>query len=443
MVPAPGTPPRITHLTITLEGHVKRPTTTAILTALLLIISGCSGGSGTAKSSDANTFEFWSFTGINQKADVATYTKAHPEMKVKLTEVGSTTETAQKLTAALAGGKVPDLALIQGDDLPKFMQSAENFVDLTTLGAGTIKGNYLDWVISQSTTKDGKIIGIPTDVGGLAIAYRTDLFKAAGLPTDREEVSKLWPTWDAFIEVGKQYVQATGKPFLDNAPTSVYFQAVNQGTERYYGNTDRKPVYNTNPQVKAAFDLALKAMAAGISAKQSSFSSGWTAGMGKGEFAVVAAPAWMLGSIRTNAPDTSGKWDVAKIPGNAGNWGGSYLAIPKHAKNPKAAWKYITETQSPAGQLAHFLTAGSLPTTPSVYGDPKLLARTDPFFSGAPVGRIYTQSVTSLKPFYIGLEDATIGTEILNVLTSVEQSKVAPDKAWNTAMTNVRNAIRG
>jgi len=305
-----------------------------------------------------------------------------------------------------------------------------------------MKGDYLDWVMKQSTTKDGKIIGIPTDVGGMAIAYRTDLFKAAGLPTNRDEVSKLWPTWDAFLEVGKKYVQATGKPFLDNTSTSIFFQAVNQGSERYY-DADHKLSYDKNPQVKAAFDLALKMTAGGISAKITSWSTGWTAGMSKGDFAVVSAPSWMLNAIHTNAPDTAGKWDVAVIPGVSGNWGGSYLAIPKRAKHQKAAWKYVAEMQSPSGQLAHFLSRGSLPTTPSVYSDPSLVAKTDPFFSDAPIGKIYTQSVVGIKPFYIGPEDATVGIELLNAIISVEQGKVAPTDAWTTAMTNVKNALRG
>ncbi|GIJ51420.1 ABC transporter substrate-binding protein [Virgisporangium aliadipatigenens] len=407
----------------------------AALVVAASLVAGCSGDSG----SDPKTFEFWSFTGINQKADVEVYTKAHPDINVKLTEVGSTTETAQALTAALAGGKVPDLVLIQGDDLPKFMQAPDNFLDLNSRGADKIKGNYLDWVMNQSTTGDGKIIGIPTDVGGLAIAYRTDLFKAAGLPTDRDAVSRLWPTWDDFLEVGKRYVGATGKPFLDNAPTSVYFQAVNQGTQRYY-TPERKLDYG-NAQVKSAFDLTLKFLAANVTAKQSSFSAGWTAGMDKGEFAVVAAPSWMLGSIRTNAPGTAGKWDVARIPGGSGNWGGSYLAIPKRAKNPTAAWNYINEMQSPNAQLEHFLTSGALPSTPSVYADPKLTSRSEPFFSNAPIGKIYTDSVTGLKPFYIGPDDGPIGTEFLNVLVSVEQGKVPPDKAWSTALANVKNAV--
>ena len=411
--------------------------TVAIIATAALLLGGCGGSDG---ESDSKTFEFWSFANINQKADVDVYTKAHPDVRIKLTEVGSTTETAQALTAALAGGKVPDLVLIQADDLPKFMQSPDNFVDLTTLGAGDIKGNYLDWVMSQATTKDNKIIGVPTDVGGLAVAYRTDLFKAAGLPTDRDEVSKLWPTWDEFINVGKQYVQKTGKPFVDNTPTSVFFQAVNQGSQRYY-SADRQLDYD-NEQVKAAFDVTLKAFGAGISAKQGSFSSGWTAAMKKGDYAVVCSPSWMLSQMKTNAPETNGKWDIATIPGGSGNWGGSFLAIPKRAKNAKAAWNYINEMQSPKGQLDHFLMQGSLPTTPSVYTDPQLVGKTDPFFSNAPIGKIYTQSVIGIKPFYFGPQDGPIGTEFLNTLTSVEQGKVNPANAWDTALKNVKNAVR-
>ncbi|MGC4806114.1 ABC transporter substrate-binding protein [Micromonospora sp. DT233] len=412
-------------------------TTAAVFATAALLLAGCGGSDD---KSDPNTFEFWSFANINQKADVDVYTKAHPEMRIKLTEVGTTTETAQALTAALAGGKVPDLVLIQADDLPKFMQSPDNFVDLTTRGAGDIKGNYLDWVMAQSTTKDGKIIGVPTDVGGLAVAYRTDLFKAAGLPTDRDEVAKLWPTWDEFINVGRTYAQKTGKPFVDNTPTSVFFQAVNQGSQRYY-TADRQLDYD-NEQVKAAFDVTLRAFGAGISAKQGTFSSGWTAAMKKGDYAVVCSPSWMLSQMKTNAPETNGKWDIATIPGGSGNWGGSFLAIPKRAKNAKAAWNYISETQSPKGQLEHFLTAGSLPTAPSVYTDPQLVGKTDPFFSNAPIGKIYTQSVLGIKPFYFGPQDGPIGTEFLNTLTSVEQGKVAPANAWETALTNVKNAVR-
>src|SRR5688500_8044 len=118
-----------------MEGRLKRViTTAAVYASAALLLLGCTPGSNSdsGSSADSKTFEFWSFTGINQKIDVEAYKKKHPDINVKLTEVGTTVETAQALTAALAGGKVPDLVLIQGDDLPKFMQSPDNFVDLTT-----------------------------------------------------------------------------------------------------------------------------------------------------------------------------------------------------------------------------------------------------------------------------------------------------------------------
>jgi cellobiose transport system substrate-binding protein len=149
----------------------------------------------------------------------------------------------------------------------------------------------------------------------------------------------------------------------------------------------------------------------------------------------------MLNAIRTNAPGTKGKWGIAAIPGGAGNWGGSYLAIPKGAKNPKAAWAYIKETQSPAGQLQHFVDSGSLPTTPSVYKDPKLTTAKDPFFSNAQTGVVYTDSLLGLKPFYIGPDSSTIGQELQNVITNVEQGKGDPAKAWQTGLKNIKTAI--
>ncbi|MEU7531902.1 extracellular solute-binding protein [Saccharothrix sp. NPDC042600] len=410
------------------------------IVAAVLLTTACSPGGGAGGGGDGKSFEFWSFSAINQKASVEAYKQKRPEVEVKLTEVGNAQETAQALTTALAGGKVPDLVLIQGDDLPKFVEQPQNFVDLKTLGADAIKGDYLDWVMAQSVAKDGQILGIPTDVGGMAMAYRTDLFAEAGLPTDRESVGKLWPDWDAFIETGKRYTAKTGKPFVDNAATSVFYQAVNQGTQKYYDDK-RELVYSTNPQVKAAFDLGIKAAQAGITAKQSSFAEGWSAAMAQSGFAVLAAPSWMLNSIRSNAPATAGKWDLAAVPGRSGNWGGSYLAIPARAKNPQAAWDYIRTMQSPQSQLDHFVTSGALPTTPSVYQDPKLTARTEPFFSDAPIGTLYPQSLLGLKPFYIGPDSTTIGTEFLNAITNVEQNNGNPATAWDDAVRNIKTAI--
>src|SRR5699024_8116914 len=193
-----------------------------------------------------------------QKDSVERYLDENPDANVKLSEVGSTTETATALTAALAGGRVPDLVMIQNDDLPKFVENPGNFTDLRTLGGDDVGEEYLDWAINAATGEDGSIIGIPTDVGGLAFAYRADLFEEAGLPTDPDEVAEMWSSWDAFIAMGEQYVEATGEPFVDNVETTVFFSTVNQVDEKYY-SPDGELVFDTNPEVEEAFDVAVRA----------------------------------------------------------------------------------------------------------------------------------------------------------------------------------------
>lgn len=414
----------------------------AVIGAVALAMSGCSSGGGSgAGSGDPNAeFEFWSFTGIGQKDSVAEYLEKKPDAKVKLSEVGSTTETATALTAALAGGRVPDLVMIQTDDLPKFLANPKNFLDLRTLGGEDIGDGYLDWAIGEATAEDGTIIGIPTDVGGLSFAYRADFFENAGLPTDPDEVAAMWSDWDGFIEMGKKYTEATGEPFVDNVETSVFFSTVNQVTEKYY-TPDGELVYDTNPQVREAFDIAVRTYEAGISANIAAWSSGWAPGKANGSFAVTTAPSWMLSGIENDAPDTAGKWRIASIPGVGGNWGGSVIAIPARAKNPEAAWQYIETMMSPEGQTDHFARTGTFPAAKGALESDEVLSYTNPFYGDSAVGKVISQSVLEFNSFLNGPDTSAIGAGLLNALVEMQAGNVAPDKAWETGVANVKAAL--
>lgn len=415
----------------------------AAIGALALALSGCtSGGSGSASDDPNAEFEFWSFTGIGQKDSVDRYLEQNPDAKVKLTEVGSTTETATALTAALAGGKVPDLVMIQNDDLPKFVENPGNFVDLRTLGGDDIGEGYLDWAVEGATAEDGSIIGIPTDVGGLAFAYRADLFEGAGLPTDPDEVAQMWATWDDFIAMGEKYTEATGEPFVDNVETSVFFSTVNQVTEKYYSD-DGELIYDSNPQVEEAFDVAVRTYEAGISAGIAAWSSGWGPGKANGSFAVTTAPSWILSGLKTDAPDTEGKWRIASIPGTGGNWGGSVIAIPARADNPAAAWQYIETMLSPEGQTEHFSVTGTFPAAKAALESDEVRQYTDPFFGDSPIGEIMSESVTQFNSFYNGPDTSAIGAALLNALVDMEAGNVPPDEAWQTGLDSVRAALGG
>ncbi len=418
----------------------KAPLAIVAVASLALTLVGCSSGGGATDPNAKVELKVWTFGGMGLDEMFATYQKENPNIILKVTNAGGSDEQAQSLTTAMAGGQGPDVAAIEVSYMSQFKAQPKNFVDLRTLGADKVESSFLDWRWAQGVAADGEVIGIPTDVGGLAMAYRTDLFAAAGLPTDRDQVSALWPTWDKFIDVGAQYRAATGKGMVDNVGAAVYNAAVRQGDEMYYAENGDK-VYDTNPIVKKAFDLSLEAVDKGVSSKTASWSEAWNAGMNNGDFAVLAAPSWMMTYISQQAPDTAGKWDIAAVPENSGNFGGSQLTIPAKSKHPEEAYKFITWLMSPKNQLEIFKLHGNFPSTPELYTTPDIQDFTSAFFNNAPVGPIYANSVKSIKPFLEGPQQRVIDTGITSAIGQVENGEEPAAGAWKAAMKNVKTAL--
>jgi cellobiose transport system substrate-binding protein len=155
---------------------------------------------------------------------------------------------------------------------------------------------------------------------------------------------------------------------------------------------------------------------------------------------VLACPAWMMGYIQGQAPDTKGKWDVAAIPGGGGNWGGSFLTIPKQGKNQAAAWDFINWAVQPAQQITIFKNIGNLPSQPALYADPAIVDFKNPFFSDAPVGKIFSDTAKNLTPQYLGKKSGPVRVAVENVLRKVEQGKTKGDAAWQEAVKEAQKA---
>jgi cellobiose transport system substrate-binding protein len=407
--------------------------------AVTLSIAGCSGEKLAGDSAKAGAItlkvNFWGDFGLT--ALKAQYEKDHPNVTIVLNsgEFNAQHEDLQK--KLVAGSGAPDISAIDEGFAVQFRSQPDKFVNLLDKGAGSYQAKYLDWKWKQTLSPDGKTqIGLGTDVGGLAMCYRTDLFKAAGLPTDRDAVSKLWPTWDAFIATGQKYVQATGKKFIDSG-TDMFNPVLAQQPVGYYNDQDQLQM-DAGPKV--AFDATMKAIKAGLSANLVSFQPGWDQGFKKDQFAALPCPAWMLGHIQDTAPDQTGKWDIAAIPGGGGNWGGSFWTIPKQGKNIDEAYKFVEWMIQPAQQIEIFKSVGNLPSQPDLYKDPAVLNYKKEFMSNAPTGQIFAATAENLKPQYLGKKNGPTRVAVENVITQVQQGKLKPDAAWGDAVKAAQKA---
>ncbi|GAB2790092.1 ABC transporter substrate-binding protein [Amycolatopsis magusensis] len=416
-----------------------RSKTMAIVCAALMagaVISGCGSESGSGGKTKLTIGLFGNF-GYTEL--LKEYASTHPDIEIQ-DRTASYSDHHKNLAAHLATNNgAADIEAVDTGYVAQFKATSDKFVDLNTKGGDQLKDRWLPWKWAASLSKEGQQIGYGTDVGGLAICYRRDLLEAAGLPSERTEVAALWPTWPDFMAAGKQF-QANapeGVKWFDGGPT-VLNAIVGQAATGYYDQSDRITV-GSNPELKQGWDLVADAVNSGLSAKLLYSTPVWNTGFKQGQFATVTCPAWQMAKIKDQAPDTAGKWDVTSVPGGGGNWGGSYLTIPKQGKNVDKAVELAAWLTAPEQQAKVFASAGLLPSTPKLYEDPAVVGLQNPFFNNAPVGKLFTDAAKQLQPQYQGPKAGDVQTAIGNAMQRVEQGKQSGDDSWNQFVGDVQN----
>jgi cellobiose transport system substrate-binding protein len=439
-----------------------RPTRTARRTLTAVTVAGmaatlaaCGGDSGGGGGDGAdgedvtlrvNLFGRFGYEDLYQQ-----FEDEHPGVDIVETAEGDLGQYNTQLTQRIAagGGGAGDVVAIEEGQVINFLQNPDNFVNLQE-GADPDRSQWLDWKFDQATTADGgHTIGLGTDVGGLAMCYRTDLFEEAGLPTDREEVGALWETWDDYIEVGQDFTEGIGRDdvkFVDSATNtynSVLMQVAGQDPGYTYFDEDDELVIGDNEAVQEAWQTAAEMDEAGLSAELRSFSTEWNAGFKSGAFATIACPAWMTGYIQEQSGDeNAGNWDIATVPGGGGNWGGSFLGVPSSSENQDLAVELVEFLTSADGQMAAFQAEGNLPSNPTLYDTPELGEAANEYFSEAPVGELFVAGASELQPVYLGAKNQVVRDAVENVLRSVEAGNVTPDEGWQQALDAAEQAAR-
>ncbi|WP_344321348.1 ABC transporter substrate-binding protein [Streptomyces macrosporus] len=372
------------------------------------------------------------------------YEKLNPKVKIKQTVIERNENYYPQLLTRLASNS--GLADVQGIEVANIAEvvqtQADKFVDLGK-AQGVSKSDYFDWKWQQATTPDGKTIGLGTDIGPMAICYRKDHFEAAGLPTDREEVGKLWAgSWEKYLETGKKFTENApeGVKWVDSA-SGLYNAAISSSATRYYDDKG-EVIYKTNPDVKKAWNIAAEAAAEGMTDKHELFTDSWNKAMNNGTFATLSCPAWMLGYIQDKGGDKAqGKWDVAPAP-KPGNWGGSFLGVPESGKNKEEAIKFVAWLTAPTQQAKLFAERGSFPSAPKSYETPEVSDAKHEFFSDAPIGKIFSDAAKGIPTQVIGPKDQVIQENITRTgLLQIEQKGLSPAKAWDAATKAVDNAL--
>lgn len=192
-----------------------RITLAALLTALVaLVVASCGGssggdGDGGGGGSGDGPVEITFWHGQNQTAKetleslVARFNESHPDIVVKA-ETGALADSLyQKTTAALAGGKYPDVVYQFGPNVASLARSPKA-LDLTeVVRAPDWRWDEFYPPAQEAVMVDGKVRAVPALIDSMAVVYNRRLFREAGVAEPRAG----W-TWDDYREIARQLTDA-------------------------------------------------------------------------------------------------------------------------------------------------------------------------------------------------------------------------------------------
>ncbi|KUJ66809.1 sugar-binding protein [Streptomyces albus subsp. albus] len=405
---------------------------------------GSSRGGGGGKGKTTITVGTFGVFGYRQAGLYDEYMRLHPDIAIKETSIERNENYyPQLLTHLGANSGLADIQAIEIANINEITTTqSDKFVDLSK-APGVRRDDWLAWKWAQATTKNGRTIALGSDIGPMALCYRKDLFRRAGLPTDRDQVGRLWAgDWRKYLGTGRRYRAKApgGTAFVDSAG-GVYNAVISGSAERYY-DRDGNPIYRDSRSVKAAWDLATSASEAGLTARLQQFQKSWDQAFANGRFATVSCPPWMLGYIKEKSgKKAEDQWDVAAAP-RPGNWGGAFIGVPRASRHTQEAVRLAVWLTAPEQQAKVFEKQASFPSAQAAYGLPQVADAKHPYFGEAPTGRIFAAAAKGIPTQVLGPKDSIINQNITDIgLLQVDQQGKSPEDAWQAATRTIDNAL--
>lgn len=345
------------------------------ITAILQACGGSSSSGGNG-SAPAITWSTWGNPG--EIARFQEFTKKYNtdhKANAKLVPIPAFADYLPKILTQLNGGVAPDVFYADATHIARLIQN-QTIVELTSLlnspKSQEKADDYITGLWSSAKTKSGKIYGLPVDCNPFVLWYNKNVLQEAGVTDDPATLAKdgKW-TKETFAGILEK-VKAKGKYgyILDDSSAHYWNWVTTHGGKVYddngYGNF-------ILPDDSNSVEI-MNWLVTNVRSKLITFGATLPKGQGDdlafmgNQVAFVAAGRWYLPEFKTAKdlkydivpwPSKSGKMESADIPV-------AYIVLNKHSKNPDAAFEFLTNFVSVAGQTFRLQGGGN--AVPSIKG---------------------------------------------------------------------------
>lgn len=431
-------------------GSIARKVAAVSAVAILAsILTGCAaGGSGggtastlapNAKVSGSITVWSWDVAATALKRLGAQYQKSHPGTTIKVVDVGYD-NVYDKISVGLqAGSGLPDIITLETDHTPGYIaQFPKGFTDLSpVLGADKADFDPSKW--SASLGKNGNLYAAPWDAGTMALYYRSDYLKTAGI--DPASLT----SWDDLVAAGVKIKAATGHTLMSTdlsagGPFYAMLQQQGQGIFDAQGK-----IAITSPAAVTALTLIQEMNGKGLLKNV----KGWDAEVTSaknGDSATDPNAVWWIGTLTSEMPELSGKFGITELPAftdggaRTSNNGGSGLAIPSQAKNPQLAASFLQYVLTDkANQVSMMKKESLFPSYLPALQD-SYFQQPQPYFGGQKVYQLFAEQTAKIPSIVYTSDNAEATNVINNAVAASVLNGESPAKALKDAASQIATA---
>jgi len=403
---------------------------------LPLALAGCGSDPSISEDPDELVLWFWDRSASRDLLEQASQKIPGTDRHLRADVIGTSFDT--KLRTSLAGDAyIPDITYINSNNALYFTNE-DLFLDLSELGAESVKDDFYEWKWDLGTTPSGRFCFFPLDIGPTGFFYRQDIFAEAGLPSTPEDVSAAITTWEDWIALGTE-LKGAGDAFLVNDALNVFEEFLNASPERFFDTDDKALYLQPDSAVRQAWDTSIAAIDAGVTAKiprerDTDRNAAWASGRTAGNIGA----AWWAQVLQESAPDTAGAWRLASQPVRPGNSGGSFAALPHTCKDPEAALAFITWINSAENQAAAYEDVQLFPSTPASFDE---LTYSGDFYGDQDPLAFFSTAAESVPSSFISNAETFIMGKFVLELSNVETSGKDPESAWNDALAQAERVL--
>lgn len=398
----------------------------AVVSSVLVLLRG---------DRDSRDVEMWVFNAEHQDlflpvAERWNRDPATPTVDVHLLEFQSLSR--RMLSGFFSGTPMADLIMGERQVASQAWRGpveAIGFVDLTDrLEAEGLRVRFNPPSFAPWTVR-GRIYGLPMDVHPVMLAYRADLYEAAGIPIEEAR------TWDAFMKMSRPLIgDLTGDGVQDrfvlempeadgNVATMLILQA---GGDLFDATGWPSLEHPVNVEVMAEL-VHWASRSPALTVDIPLFTGSGERLRGEGIVLAWLVPDWRAGRTMRNIPALSGKMKLMPLPPweegglRTSVWGGTMIGFARSSPGFESAWRFGMDLVFNR-EVARAMWREMMIISPVVeFWDDAVYDEPMEYYSGQAIGRLLVEMAGDVPHRSSSVYYSIAVTELANALNRLNR----------------------